>query len=168
VPRAPRPSKATAQMISLLAAARANHGKAHGNCFRYVKNYIAIAGGYGDIASIYDDPRFSGISVSAKDFAPWIERIGLAKLGLEKVGGLPHDQLPGTLLITAGNAKATARGLRLSEEHGDIAVIGAVTDGATPCYNDGVMPLSTDATKWDAGGIYEHIIVGMYRPVDRN
>ena len=160
--RAPRPSDPAGQMAAVLAAAKSRIGnEAVGLCYRFVKGHITAAGGYGDILDIYQDERFDGFQGSAVDFAAAVQKHGAAALGLEEVGGAPANAAPGTLLVTRGNGK-----IRLSEEHGDIAVIGGVERGCIICYNDHRMKLVADPEAWISGD-YAGVLVGMYRPIVR-
>ncbi|MFT3697406.1 MAG: hypothetical protein QM831_29960 [Kofleriaceae bacterium] len=161
-----RGTKAAVQMANVLAMARSNKSStAMGSCFRYVKNYIAMAGGYGDILSPYDDPRLQRMGTSGKDFGPFVEAFGLEALGLKSVGTTrPQDQIPGTLLCTVGRYK----GCGISEVDGDMAVIDSEVTGKNGhrylrCYNDSEMMLDLDPANFDT----KWKIIGMYQPIDR-
>ncbi|HWU89948.1 MAG TPA: hypothetical protein VN253_21950 [Kofleriaceae bacterium] len=157
--RPKRPSSAAAQMAALVAAATTN-AKPDGRCYAAIKHHIKEIGGYGDILDPYADERFQGLGGSAVMFAQIVAKYGAHALGLEEVGGLPKDAPAGTLLVTRGNDK-----IKISKKHGDIAVISHVEKGCVIAYNDGRMKLVANPKKWDTD--YQGVLVGMYKPIDR-
>lgn len=121
--RPARPSDPGKQMAQLLSVS-ATSARPAGYCYRKIKQNIKAAGGYGDILDIYNDERFDGYGASAVQFSDAVNRLGEAEFGLTRVGGLPADAAPGTLMVIKGNGQQ-----RLSTVHGDINVIAGVEGG---------------------------------------
>ena len=163
ITRTARGSSASDQMSNLASAARSANGQAHGNCYRYVKNYITLAGGYGDIRDIYTDVRFTNLQDKALDFHEAVQRAGAGDLGLQLIPG--HDvaaQQQGTIIVAKSNGKNG-----IDPVAGDISVVGPTSGGWVTCYNDGIIPFPVDLAQYESGQGYGDMIVAMYKPVDR-
>ena len=159
--RPPKTDTPDKQMAALVSVARNANTTQHARCYRFVKNYIVLAGGYGDIADINTDPRFDGFQDKALDFVAAVT--DPAAFGLEKISSLSiATQSPGTLLVTKGNGKTG-----ISTTDGDIAVIDAIEGSQVRCYNDGVIHFPVDPAEWGPGKLYSDTFVAMYRPIAR-